>query len=64
MIYGIPKEKITLQHEGHNYPSCETADQVRSTIVLGDLLSVTDELEFWVFSGIVAIIPNELGILE
>lgn len=64
MEYGIPRPGSQLLHDEVTYDTCETYEEVVNTVFLGDLLDVSDHFEVWMFSGRVAVIPNEVGILE
>lgn len=58
------KEGI-IEHEGIRYSQPETDDQFLQCVVFGDLLFVNDQIEAWIFSGMIALVLNsEIGVIE
>lgn len=49
---------------GDEYPTASTYDEILLVITCGNILELTPELEAWLYHGQVAIILNEIGVLE
>lgn len=64
MKYASPVKGDFMDEDGHTYPQCTTDDQVIQTIEHGDILVMTEYYEVWELEGTIAIIPNEVGLLE
>jgi len=64
MKYQSPVRGDFMDSDGVVYPQCKTDEQLTETIEDGSLLAYTEFYEVWEHKGIVAVIANEIGILE